>query len=142
MTRDNNRRVTRALRARGEDPVVVERFIYQAKRYLDAWGIVDIISVAPDGHIRFIQVFSATNGGNEFRSHYQKLLRNSGVVSKILSNPLATIELWGWRGKQPTMGRMGYFIVWRFRSLDEPPEKVRVYSNGREEAYRYVRRET
>ena len=128
------------LRRRGEFPATVERFIRGANGgfYKDAWGVIDAISIGKGGLIRFIQVFSAVDGGGDFSKHLKKLEAAWPQVQAILQNPMATVEFWGWRGRQKT-SRRGYFIVWRWRNGHEQPEKVRVYTDGREEVIRYER---
>jgi len=122
------------LRKRGEFPATVERFIKGGGMgfYRDAWGIIDAISLCRDGTIRFIQVFSAVGTGCDFSRHMEKLEASWPQVQAMLRNPRATVEFWGWRGKQKTQ-RRGYFLVWRWINPEEPPIKLRIFTDGREE---------
>ena len=135
------------LRKMGEEPAVVERFNYYAKRYMDLWGIIDIISLSPDGHIRFIQVFntlgekSSHKGG--FNEHYEKIQARRKIFHSLLLNPKASVELWGWRGVLPgvqlpdeirgreRLRKIGHFNVWVWNNPGESiPARYHLFTNG------------
>lgn len=121
----------RILRYIGERPAKVERFSYYAKKYVDLWGMFDLISVAPNGRIRFIQVFS----GADYARHIERMREHRQVIQYLLENPLVTVELWGWKGVQTGISRRGFFTVWRWHSTDEAPIRLRLFTNGDEVPY-------
>lgn len=81
----------------------VERYVLQARKKFDLFGIIDIIALYPDG-VCGIQVC-----GSDWNEHIQKIKESPNTL-KWLQTPGTILELWGWRKLKVKRG--GYQEKW------------------------------
>jgi len=94
---------------------LVERYVMQARKKFDLFGIIDIIALYPEG-VCGIQVC-----GSDWQEHIKKI-SGSEYKDLWLNTPGTLLELWGWRKLK--LKRGGAAVRWtprikRFRLLDE-----------------------
>lgn len=92
-------RTLQQLRREGWQAAVVEKWIPQAKRRLDLFGIGDVLAIR-DGETLLVQATSASNHA----ARRTKALE-SDVLPLWLAGPGRSFEVWSWSKRGPRGGR-------------------------------------
>ena len=108
----NTQRTLRALRQRGLQCAIVEKFnAYAGPHGLrqDLFGIIDVLALDPQTGVIGIQ-----SAGNSFASHKRKILEERAQETvEWLSTPGCRFELWAWR--KIKLNRGGKAMRWKPR---------------------------
>lgn len=86
-------RTLRALRGKGLECAIVEKWNAHARIRQDMFGIIDIVALDPQRGVIGVQ-----STGTDFAGHHKKLTEERAQECiNWLSTPGTQLELWGWR---------------------------------------------